>query len=366
MCGWTIAFSSSLDSTSSQTLKPIELTEKQQPMIKKVSQNHGVIWGMTFLDTNEILFTEREGNFKYLNLKTGKTKSIPHSLNVVSKGQGGLLDIRIHPDFKKNRLLYTCYSTELKGGYTTQLSLMKWENGAVKLLKNLFKALPVDNATNHFGCRIAFDDKGDLFMSIGDRTNRHNAQDLNTHHGKIIRLKSDTIPKDNPFYKNMKAQPEIWSYGQRNPQGLYWDDQRKILWEQEHGPRGGDEINVIRKGKNYGWPVITYGKEYWGPSIGDGTHKEGMEQPFYYYKPSIATCGLLVYSGKKNPKWKGHIFSGALAKKHLNQLVLQKGKTIEERRLFQNLKERIRNVVESPDGEIFFSTDSGNIYKILF
>ncbi len=351
-----------MDPASPQHLDYVESPQLKAELILK---NQGVIWGMTFLDENSLVFTERSGGLNYFEISKNSVRKLSHDLSVAAVGQGGLLDIAKHPDFKNNKYLYTCYATKKGDGYITQLSRMKWLKGNVSKSEVLFSMQPTVDEDNHFGCRITFDDQGYLFLSIGERTQRHQAQKLNNHQGKVLRLTADgKAPLDNPFIGTKGALPEIWSYGHRNPQGLYWDSHRKILWEQEHGPRGGDEINIIVKGGNYGWPVITYGREYWGPKVGKGTHQKGMIQPFYYYTPSIATCGLLVYSGKKYTEWKGDLFSGALAKEHLNHLHIKNGKTIRETRYYLELDERVRNVKESPAGAIYFSTDQGNIYRI--
>ena len=219
----------------------------------------------------------------------------------------------------------------------------------------------------HFGSRIAFDDNGHVYFGIGDRGVRPSAQNLTNHAGSIIRLNLDgSIPKDNPFIKNKSALPEIWSYGHRNPQGLSYDFKHKRLWEIEHGPRGGDEINLIKPAVNYGWPEISYGKEYWGPfAVGEGTHRDDIEQPVKVYIPSIAPGSLMIYSGDTFPKWKENLFSGALKLRHINRIELnEKGEAIKEERLLGSLDERIRALVQSPQGRIYFSTDSGKIYRI--
>ena len=218
----------------------------------------------------------------------------------------------------------------------------------------------------HFGSRIAFDDTH-LYFSVGDRGNRPNGQNLETHAGSILRLNVDgSVPQDNPFVDVEGARIEIWSYGHRNPQGLVWDGVNQRLWSIEHGPRGGDELNLIERGGNYGWPIISYGKEYASfRAVGEGTHKEDMEQPKKFYIPSIAPGSLMQYSGDAFPEWKGDLFSGALKLRHINRIKLdQKGNAIAEERLMENLNERIRALLESPEGWIYFSTDSGSIYVI--
>lgn len=232
------------------------------------------------------------------------------------------------------------------------------------------KLLETQSATGtgyHFGSRIAFDEKGHVYFGVGDRGERPTAQDLDNHAGSVMRLHRDgRIPEDNPFSNRDDVLSEIWSYGHRNPQGMAYDSVHNRLWLIEHGPRGGDEINLVLPGRNYGWPVISYGKEYWGPiAVGEGTHREGMEQPVKQYTPSIAPSSLLLYSGKAFPAWRGNLFAGALKLRHINRVTLSKeGNAIAEERLLTNLDERVRALAESPQGWIFFSTDSGKIYVV--
>lgn len=224
------------------------------------------------------------------------------------------------------------------------------------------------DTSRHFGSRIAFDGNGHVFFGIGDRGVRANAQNLFNHAGSLLRLNLDgTIPEDNPYINKSGVLAETWSYGHRNPQGLAYDHKFNRLWEIEHGPRGGDEINLIEAAANYGWPTISYGKEYWGPvAVGDGTHRKDMQQPVKYYVPSIAPGSLLLYSGNAFPKWKGNLFTGALKLRHINRIVLnEKGQFIKEERLLSSLEQRIRALAQSPEGWIYFSTDSGNIFRMF-
>lgn len=339
-------------------------------LVEEVYAGLSVPWGMAFLNTDELLITERQGKLYYLNIKTKQLTLITGTPSVLAQGQGGLLDIAIAP--KKNEqgnpILYFSYSKPLNNTGTTALgsahligkkSLTNW--------RDIFIAKSNSTTSRHYGSRIAFDNEGHIFLSIGDRGIRKDAQELDNHSGTIIRLNLDgTIPEDNPFLKQKRALPEIWSYGHRNPQGLAFNTDKSQLWSIEHGPRGGDEINLIKPGKNYGWPVISYGKEYWGPiSVGEGTHKTGMEQPVKYYVPSIAPGSLLVYSGKAFKEWEGDLFAGALKLTHLNQVKLdQHNQAIKETRLLQELGERIRALAESPEGWIYLSTDSGKILRL--
>ena len=234
-------------------------------------------------------------------------------------------------------------------------------------LKKIFTGNNLDADGIHFGSRLEFDDKGYLFVSLGERNVRERSQQLSFHNGKIIRLKDDgSIPHDNPFSRDTNAKPEIWSYGHRNPQGLVRDPKTGDLWSTEMGPRGGDELNLIKAGANYGWPVITYGREYYGPKIGEGTHKDGMEQPIAYWVPSISPSGMTIYHGEVFPKWKGNIFLGNLSGAHLRRLVLNdQKKVIHQEELLKSQNYRIRNVRSGPDGYRYISTDSGLIARLI-
>lgn len=317
-----------------------------------------------------LLVADRNGYLHVLNSENKKVLNKIQVPNVADVGQGGLLDLKKHPKFLKNSLVYFTFSTKIKNGYTTALGTFEWKKKTPQNFQTLFVANAVETTTRHFGSRIALNkDKNKLFLSIGDRGERDKAQDLKFHNGKILRLNLDGTPANgNPF----KNAPAIWSLGHRNPQGLFFDDQTNTLFEQEHGPRGGDEINVIVKGKNYGWPIITYGKEYWGPSIGEGTEKKGLEQPIKYYVPSIAPCGLLLYRGDKYPGWNGNLFSGALKLRHLNRVELQTKKQKQqmtflagkEERLFEKLNQRVRYITVDKEQWLYFTTDSGEIYRI--
>lgn len=332
---------------------------------EKVFEHSEVLWGFDFLSAKEMILTDQAGKVFLLDLESGATNTVQNTPSIFYKGQGGLMDIRLHPEFKSNRLIYISYSTRTESGSSTRLARARLEENELKELQILFTAKPYISATNHYGSRIAFDGKGYVFLSIGDRTKRDLAQDLSTHMGSVIRLHDDgRVPEDNPFAKDSKARSEIWSYGHRNPQGLFYDKDSDELWLHEHGPRGGDEINLVKPGRNYGWPKVTKGREYWGPKIGK-EKSEGMVEPVHSYTPSIAPSGFIRYSGKKFPDWKSHFFLGALALRHLNKVQIEDGVFVNEERYFESLKERIRAVGESPSGDIYFSADSGKLYRIL-
>lgn len=342
-------------------------SQDENIVVEKVASNLGVVWGMTFIEDNKLLFTVKTGKIGILDIKTKEIKYLTVLLTLDYSGQGGLLDVQKSPNFEKDNQLFFTYVKSIKGSSTTVLASAKLENERLVDWKDLFISNAFSDTTRHFGSRITFDNKGHLFFSIGDRGVRENSQNLLNHAGTIIRLNLDgSIPKDNPFVNSKNALPQIYSYGHRNPQGIFWDEKSDKLFSSEHGPRGGDEINLVEKGKNYGWPIISYGKEYWNNSmVGESTFKEGMEQPIKCYIPSIAPSSLIVYNGKHFKNWKGNLFSGALKLKHLNRIVLdENNNVVKEERLLESLEERIRNVIQSSNGKLVISTDSGNIYYL--
>ncbi|XPV69863.1 MAG: PQQ-dependent sugar dehydrogenase [Halarcobacter sp.] len=335
--------------------------------VEKLASNLGVIWGMTFVDKNRLLFTTRDGKFGLFDTKTKKFKYLDSPLKVFAKGQGGLLDVQTSPYFKEDNTIYFTYVKTINGYGATTLAKGKFVKDKLTNIEDILVTDSRTDTTRHFGSRITFDEDDHIYFSIGDRGVRPNAQNLNNHAGSIIRLNLDgTVPSNNPFINKKNAKIEIYSFGHRNPQGLYYDKLNKKLVSCEHGPRGGDEINIVEKGLNYGWPTISYGREYWNPlAVGKGTHKEGMEQPIHIYDPSIAPSSLLVYKGKEFKKWNGNYFLGALKLTHLNRIVLNnRGEVIKEQRLLKTLNERIRNIIQDKEGKLYLSTDSGNIYLL--
>lgn len=333
---------------------------------ENILETDEVIWSFDFLPDARILFTEREGNLKLFDPKTKKISSVTGLPKIHVSGQGGLLDVIIDSEFLKNQTIYLTYAKKLESGSTTALFKAQLKGNKLVAGKDIFVAKTDSSRSIHYGSRVRETKDGYLFLSVGDRGKRHEAQKLGNHHGKILKItKEGKAAPNNPFLKNKDALDEIWSYGHRNPQGMDYDIETDTLYINEHGPRGGDEINKVIAGKNYGWPVITYGKEYWGPSIGEGTSKKGMEQPLYHFTPSIAPSGLVHYSGRMFPEWKENFFSGALKLTHLNRLYKKDGKWKEDRiPQIADLEERIRSLKEYVNGSIYFSTDSGKIIKI--
>lgn len=343
-------------------------SEGMKLKLEQVVSGFSVPWGMAFIDKDGLLITERSGAVYLYNLKSKVKIKLANTPVVYNDGQGGMLDVAVPPDFKPGDWIYFTYVKEVEDEGVTVLARAKLKGNRFQPWQELLVTESATDTGYHFGSRITFDNFGHVYFGIGDRGERPNSQDLSNHAGSIIRLKRDgTLPKDNPFTNNKDVLPEIWSYGHRNPQGLAFDSENNRLWEIEHGPRGGDEINLVMPGKNYGWPVISYGKEYWGPlAVGEGTHRKGMEQPVKVYTPSIAPGSLIIYKGELYPKWKGNLFSGALKLRHINRIVVNSdAKTVKEERLLLSLNERIRALAQSPKGEIYFSTDSGKIFRII-
>ena len=353
------------------TIAPAEITELESGYpglkVEQLVGGLGVPWGMTFISASEMLITERGGRIRLLDTESLALREVANAPAVVAEGQGGLLDVAVGPDFASDGWIYFTYSKRVNDEAATTLARARLDNGRLDDWQDLLVSDSATGRRQHFGSRIAFDGKGHLFFGIGDRGERDQAQDTSNHIGAVIRLRLDgSIPADNPFVGNAAVRDEIWSYGHRNPQGLIYDRPTGRLWLNEHGPRGGDEINLVQSGRNYGWPVISYGKEYWGPlSVGEGTHREGMEQPVKYYDPSIAPSSLMLYRGDAFPEWRGNLFSGALKLRHLNRVSLSSsGEAIGEERLLEGLGERIRALTTGPDGRIFLSTDSGKILRL--
>jgi glucose/arabinose dehydrogenase len=342
-------------------------SDKVTFVLENVIEGLGIPWGMTFISDTRLLITEREGNIKLFDTRNKTLTSIQGAPDVFAEGQGGLLDVAVPPDFTPGDWIYFTFARDSDFEGVTVLSRARLTGNKLEQWQDLLETQSATATGYHFGSRIAFDESDHVYFGVGDRGERANSQDLSNHAGSVMRLTRDgRIPQDNPFVDRDDVLSEIWSYGHRNPQGMAYDSVHKRLWLIEHGPRGGDEINLVRRGRNYGWPVISYGKEYWGPmAVGEGTHRAGMEQPVKQYTPSIAPGSLLLYSGKAFPAWRGNLFAGALKLRHINRITLNaEGKAISEERLLTELDERIRALAESSQGWIWFSTDSGKIYVI--
>ncbi len=327
-----------------------------------VDTGNDVVWGFDFLPDGRMIATTRGGQFLVIDLKTKIIAKIKGAPEVFSQGQGGLLDVRVHPDGK---WIYYTYSEPKGHQATTALARAVLSGNELTQTQKLFSAEAPNMNDIHFGSRIEFDKKGHVFISVGERNKREQVQDLSYHLGKIIRLNEDgSVPKDNPFVNKAGAKPEIWNYGLRNPQGLAMDPVSGELYEAEMGPRGGDEINLMKPGANYGWPIITYGREYHGPKIGEGTEKPGVTNPVAYWVPSISPSALGFYNGNAFPKWKGNAFLATLSGSHLRRLVMENGKVTKQEELLKDIGLRFRNVRQGPDGHLYVSTDDGLISKL--
>lgn len=334
---------------------------KQKVKATEVFKTDEIIWGLTFINEKEVLFTEREGKIKYLNLLTKENKVLT-SPKVKASGQGGMLDIVFKNIGDKDYAYYT-YSATVNDVVVTVLARAEYKNKSLGKPEVLLETKIHSDTTRHFGSRLQFTDQY-LFITVGDRGERKYAQNLSYHNGKILRLNFDgSAAKGNPFENQKGALKEIWTYGHRNPQGISMNNKGQI-YSCEFGPRGGDELNFIEAGKNYGWPVITYGKEYWGPSI--GTEKsDGMEQPVVHWTPSISPSGMTFYLGDKYKSWQGNVLLAALGSEHLRRLVLKDGKVIKQETYLEDMDERMRQIRVSPAGEIYLTTDSGKILKVI-
>jgi glucose/arabinose dehydrogenase len=326
-------------------------------------------WGLVFLPDGRALVTERPGRLRLVSKSGQLSAPLAGVPRVYAVSQGGLLDVALDPQFAQNRLVYLSYSEPGEGGLAGT-AVCRGTLGARGLenVQVIYRQVPKVAGGGHFGSRIVFRRDGTLFITQGDRMRyREQAQDLESGLGKVVRINRDgTIPRDNPFVGNAKARPEIWSYGHRNVQSAALHPETGELWTVEHGARGGDELNRPQAGKNYGWPVITYGRDYSGAKIGEGTARAGMEQPVYYWDPVIAPSGMLFYGGNAYPGWKGSAFIGSLQPGALVRLTLSNGRVTAEERYLGSLGERIRDVAEGPDGLLYVITDSsrGRILRI--
>lgn len=319
-------------------------------------------WALTFIDKGAILVTERPGRLRLVQPGQAPSAPIAGLPKIDAGGQGGLHDVVADSGFAQNRTIYFCYAEPGAGGNSTALAAARLsaDNRRLEQVKVLFSQQPKYRSSAHFGCRIVENKDGTLFLTLGDRYSRKDdAQTLNNHHGKIVRINKDGgVPPDNPFVGRKDALPEIWSIGHRNIQGAALGPDGQ-LWISEHGPQGGDEINRIQAGKNYGWPVITYGENYGGGKIGDGiTSKPGMEQPAHQWTPSMAPSGMAFLKSERYGRaWQGNLFNGALKFQYLSRMQVANGKVSAEEKLLQNLGQRIRDVREGPDGLLYLVTD---------
>jgi glucose/arabinose dehydrogenase/cytochrome c553 len=357
--------------TNDRPVSDIFKTEKMTIKLELVAEIKDVPWGMAFLPDESLLVTERNGKL----IKVSKDKSLTEitgTPEILAKGQGGLMDVILDPGYSTNQIIYLSYSKpKTQGGQTvstTAIMKARLDGSMLSSQKDIFIAEPYSRTQHHYGSRMQFGKDGFLYFSVGERGNeKENPQEIKGNDlGKIHRIKTDgSIPSDNPFVSTQGAEKSIYSYGHRNPQGLTINPTTGEIWETEHGPRGGDEINIIKPGNNYGWPVITYGINYNGIPISNLTAKPGLTQPVHYWIPSIGPSGLAIVSGNKYKGWEGDILSGSLRFQFLQRSVLSGGKITNEEILFKNIG-RVRDVRMAPDGYLYIAVESpGRIYKLL-
>lgn len=318
-------------------------------------------WGMAFLPNGRMLVTERDGRLRIVTRNGGIGAPVRGLPKIAAYGQGGLLDVVVDPGFARNRLIFFSFSEPGAGGAGTAVARATLQGNALSNVKVIFRMTPKSSGGRHFGSRIVIARDGTLFITTGDRGERNRVQNKTINRGQIIRINKDgSIPKNNPFVGKEGFRPEVWSYGHRNPQGAALHPTTGQLWINEHGARGGDEVNTPRAGRNYGWPVISYGRHYFGGKIGEGTKKPGMEQPVHYWDPSIAPSGMAFVTGNKFKAWRGNALVGALKYRMLVRLKFNGTRLVREERLLQGIDERIRDVRMGPQGYIWLLTDSGN------
>ncbi|QQP91198.1 PQQ-dependent sugar dehydrogenase [Skermanella sp. TT6] len=348
-------------------------TEKGRVQVTTFADGLANPWGLAFLPDGAMLVTEKSGNLRHVAADGTVSEPIGGVPEVDSRGQGGLLDVALDPQFAQNRLVYFSFTEPGEGGNSTAVArgILSPDAGSLSEVQVIFSQKPKLPGTKHFGSRLVFDNQGYLFIGLGERSEREfrtQAQDLDSHLGKVIRIRPDgSVPEDNPFVERQGALPEIWSYGHRNIQGAALHPETGVLWVNEHGPRGGDEINIPEAGKNYGWPVVSYGVEYDGSPVGTGKQQaEGMEDPVHHWTPVIGSSGMAFYTGSAFPAWQGSVFNGGLATKDVARLELDGTRVTHEERLFGDLNQRIRAVEQGPDGALYLLTDQsdGEILRV--
>ncbi len=349
------------------TLAPAAITAQEfssrQGRIRVVTVARGLAhpWGLAFLPDGRMLVTERPGRVRLVEPDGRLSPPLDGVPTVWARGQGGLLDVVLAPDFAQSRTIYLSYAEPDRGDAGTAVARARLGAGALENVTVIFRQEPKVSSGVHFGSRLVFARDGLLFITTGERGRREDSQNLGRHMGKVIRVRPDgSVPADNPFTRRPGVRPEIWSYGHRNLQGAALHPQTGQLWTVEHGARGGDEVNAPKAGRNYGWPVITYGRDYSGSKIGEGTAKAGMEQPIHYWDPSIAPSGMTFYTGDRFPAWRGNLFVGSLKFGLLVRLALRGEQVTGEERLLEGLGARVRDVRQGPDGYLYLLTDESN------
>ena len=336
-------------------------SEKHDFRLVTVAEGLEHPWSLAFLPDGGLLVTERPGRLRVIRDGELEPTPVPGLPEIAAGGQGGLLDVALHPNFADNGLIYLSYSAESFFFRGTEVARARFTDGRLVDLETILEVSPKSRGGRHFGSRLAFAPDGTLYVTVGERGNPDRAQDLDDLAGSVIRITEDgAVPPDNPFTGRSDARPEIYTYGHRNPQGLAVHPDTGQVWAAEHGPMGGDEINILSPGANYGWPVITYGESYAGNPIGEGTSKPGMAQPVRSWVPSISPSGMAFYTGEAFPSWRGNLFLGALSGRALVRLELDGSEVVHEERLLQDLGARIRDVRNGPDGTLYLLTDDAN------
>ncbi|MCB5173750.1 PQQ-dependent sugar dehydrogenase [Microvirga lenta] len=358
-CLLAFSFGSAAQAQDTQRVR----TDKVEVIVETVARGLEHPWGLTFLPDGRMLVTERPGRLRTVAPDGTLSEPIKGLPQIAARRQGGLLDVALDPNFSQNRLVYLSYAEdrrEGKAGTSVARARLNEDGTALESLQVIFRQEPSYSGGNHFGSRLVFDREGNLFVTLGDRFDlREQAQNPANHIGKIVRIKPEGgAAPGNPFLGREGARPEIWSLGHRNVQSAALHPASGELWTVEHGARGGDEVNIPQPGKNYGWPVISYGVDYSGAKIGEGTAKSGLQQPVYYWDPSIAPSGMTFYTGNRFPGWHGSILVGALSGRLVSRLEVDGNRVTGEERMLQNLGERIRDVRQGPDGLIYLLTDS--------
>ncbi len=343
---------------------PLEADPKDYT-IEIVANNINIPWGFTWLPDGSMLVTDRSGEIYHIkNREVTTIKNVP---KVVARGQGGMLDIIVHPKYNDNGWIYFCFSSPEGDGNASNTELMraKLENGAFTNIQSLYKATPYTTRGHHFGSRIVFDQAGYLYFTVGDRGNHFELpQDITKDGGKVYRLHDDgRIPADNPFVNSENAKTAVYSFGHRNPQGMTVHPKTGEVWTHEHGPKGGDEINIIKKGANYGWPTISYGINYNGTILTEETHRDGMEQPLYYWIPSIAPSGMTFVFGNKYLQWEGNLLVGSLVFEYLERLHIENNQVVKRVKMLDGIG-RVRNVVQGPDGYVYVGVEGKGVLRI--
>lgn len=344
-----------------------EKTEKYDVRLVPVAADLEHPWGMDFLPNGDVLVTERRGKLFLVRMPSGEKVEVQGLPEVAEIGQGGLLDVMVHPQFTKNQIIFLSYTGRSPQGFGTEVVRAKLNGPRISDVRVIFEAVPKTRGRVHFGSRLLWGKDGKLYITLGDRGQKDDAQNPKTHLGSTIRINEDgSVPQDNPFYGHAEYRPEIFTYGNRNVQGIALNPETGQIWAHEHGPKGGDEINILKNGKNYGWPAVTYGVDYTGFQISDKTSAPDMESPILYWTPSIAPSGMIFYTGDQFPAWKGSVFVGALVQTHLRRIEFDGAKEVGQEVLLKEHGERIRDVAQGPDGFIYLLSDEtyGSLYRL--